>query len=103
MAHVTNDSFKNSRPKETRSSERRRFNLQHPGCPSAQQGRALHCALSIVLFTSNPDDKLMSIVPIPIQAHFIAKKDMAGIFSVSSSPGNRCREHEEISKGMGRW
>lgn len=52
--------------------------MQHPGCPSAQQGRALHCALSIVLFTSNPDDKLMSVVPIPIQAHFIAKKDMAG-------------------------
>lgn len=67
MACATNDSFKNGRPKESRSSERKMFNLQHIGYPSVQQGRALRCTLSIVLFRSNPDDKLMSIVTFPIQ------------------------------------
>jgi len=102
MARAINDSFKNGRPKESRSSERRRFNFPHPVCPSVQQGRALCCTLSSVLFSLNLDDKLMSTVPFPIQGYFIVPQGHA-IFSVPSSPGSRCREHEKISKGMGRW
>ena len=71
MARATNDSFKNGRPKESCSSERKMFNLQYLGYPSVQQHRALRCTLSIVLFSSNPDDKLMSIVAFPIQEYFI--------------------------------
>lgn len=59
----------------------------------------VHCPL----FCSHQTQMTSWWVPIPIQAHFIVKKDMAGIFSVSSSPENRCRENEEISKGMERW
>lgn len=45
--------------------------------PAVRQSRALHCALSIVFLTSSPDDKLVSIIPLPIQAHFTVQEGHA--------------------------
>lgn len=76
--------------------------LAIPGC-HFMQGRAVHCPLSIVLFMSNQMTSWRASYHFLFKHISQAKKDMPGIFSVSSSPGNRCREYEEISKDMGKW
>lgn len=68
-----------------------------------QSNKALRRTLVIVLFRMNPDDKLMSEVPSTIQEYFTVPQGYVIVSVISFGPGCRCREHEKIPKGMGRY